>query len=127
MRGWTGGEGTGIEGMGRGGRRRGRGGGDRGWGVCKDLGKKLEEADRLAKEASLGAAAMKSDTEVVTMADIKQAAVKMGLSQLQRQWESSETGRTLLDINQKLQIDLKLIIQIPSHTGKLLSSDWFNS
>ena len=36
-----------------------------------------EEADRLAKEASLEAAAMKSDTEVVTMADIKQAAVKM--------------------------------------------------
>ena len=34
---------------------------------------------------------MKSDT----MADIKQAAVKMGLSQWQRQWEASETGRTL--------------------------------
>ena len=38
---------------------------------------------------------MKSDTDVVTMADIKQAAVKMGLSQWQRQWEASETGRTL--------------------------------
>ena len=83
-----------------------------------------EEADRLAKEASLEAAAMKSDTEVVTMADIKQAAVKMGLSQWQRQWESSETGEHYSDINQKLQIDLKLIIQIPSHTGILLSSDW---
>ena len=39
-----------------------------------------EEVDRLAKEASLEPAAMKSDTEVVTMADIKQTAVKMGLS-----------------------------------------------
>ena len=38
---------------------------------------------------------MKSDTDVVTMAHIKQAAVKMGLSQWQRQWEASETGRTL--------------------------------
>ena len=38
---------------------------------------------------------MKSDTDVVTMAVIKQAAVKTGLSQWQRQWESSETGRTL--------------------------------
>ena len=83
-----------------------------------------EEADRLAKEASLEAADMKRDTEVVTMADIKQAAVKMGLSQWQRQWESSETGEHYSDINQKLQIDLKLIIQIPSHTGILLSSDW---
>ena len=40
-----------------------------------------EEADRLAKEASCEAATMKSDTDVVTMADIKQAAVKLGLSQ----------------------------------------------
>ena len=61
-----------------------------------------EEADRLAKEASLEAAAMKSDTEVVTMADIKQAAVKMGLSQWQRQWESSETGRTLFRYKPKV-------------------------
>ena len=38
---------------------------------------------------------MTSDTDVVTMSDIKQAAVKMGLSQWQRQWESSETGRSL--------------------------------
>ena len=38
---------------------------------------------------------MTSDTDVVTMSDIKQAAVKMGLSQWQRQWESSETGRAL--------------------------------
>ena len=30
---------------------------------------------------SFEAAAIKSDTDVVTMADIKQAAVKMGLSQ----------------------------------------------
>ena len=61
-----------------------------------------EKADRLAKEASLEAAAMKSDTEVVTMADIKQAAVKMGLSQWQRQWESSETGRTLFRYKPKV-------------------------
>ena len=41
------------------------------------------EADRLAKDASYEAAAMKSDTDVVmvTIADIKQAAFKMGLSQ----------------------------------------------
>ena len=45
---------------------------------------------------------MKSDTEVVTMADIKQAAVKMGLSQWQRQWESSETGRTLFRYKPKV-------------------------
>ena len=38
---------------------------------------------------------MKSNTDVVTMADIKQAAVKMGLSQWQRQWESAETERPL--------------------------------
>ena len=54
-----------------------------------------KEADRLAKESSCEAATMKSDTDVVTMADIKQAAVKLGLSQWQRQWEASETGRTL--------------------------------
>ena len=45
---------------------------------------------------------MKSDTEVVTMADITQAAVKMGLSQWQRQWESSETGRTLFRYKPKV-------------------------
>ena len=67
---------------------------------------------------------MKSDTEVVTMADIKQAAVKMGLSQWQRQWKLQKWEEQYSDINQKLQIDLKLIIQIPSHTGILLSSDW---
>ena len=38
---------------------------------------------------------MNRETDVVTMADIKQTAVKMGLSQWQRQWESSETGRTI--------------------------------
>ena len=54
-----------------------------------------EEADRLAKEASCEAATMKSDTDVVSMEDIKQAAVKLGLSQWQRQWEASETGRSL--------------------------------
>ena len=36
------------------------------------------------------------------MADIKQAAVKMGLSQWQRQWESSETGRTLFRYKPKV-------------------------
>ena len=45
---------------------------------------------------------MKSDTEVVTMADIKQAAVKLGLSQWQRQWESSETRRTLFRYKPKV-------------------------
>ena len=39
-----------------------------------------EEADRLAKETSFEAAAMKRETDVVTLADIKQVAVKMGLS-----------------------------------------------
>ena len=68
-----------------------------------------EEADRLAKEASCEAAAMTSDTDVVTMTDIKQAAVKMGLSQWQRQWESSETGRSLFrykpHVTDRSQID----------------------
>ena len=54
-----------------------------------------EEADRLAKEASCEAATMKSDTDVVIMADIKQAAGKLGLAQWQRQWEASETGRSM--------------------------------
>ena len=44
-----------------------------------------KEADILAKEASSEAAAMKSGTCVVTMADIKQASVKMCLSQWQRE------------------------------------------
>ena len=68
-----------------------------------------EEADRLAKEASCEAAAMTSDTDVVTMTDIKQAAVKMGLSQWQRQWESSEMGRSLFrykpHVTDRSQID----------------------
>ena len=38
---------------------------------------------------------MKSGTYVVTMADIKQASVKMCLSHWQRRLESSEMGRTL--------------------------------
>ena len=73
-----------------------------------------EEADRLAKEASCEAATMKSDTDVVTMADIKQAAVKMGLSQWQRQWESTETGRSLFRykpyVTDKSQIDFPTTI-----------------
>ena len=50
---------------------------------------------------------MKSDTDVVTMADIKQAAIKMGLSQWQRQWESAETGGSLFKpyVTDKSQID----------------------
>ena len=52
---------------------------------------------------------MTSDTDVVTMSDIKQAAVKMGLSQWQRQWESSETGRSLFrykhHVTDRSQID----------------------
>ena len=47
---------------------------------------------------------MKSDTDVLTM-----AAVKMGISQLQRQWESSETGRTSFrykpNVTDRSQID----------------------
>ena len=39
-----------------------------------------EEADRLAKEASTEAATMTSESQIVTMADIKQAAIKLGLS-----------------------------------------------
>ena len=50
---------------------------------------------------------MKSDTDVVTIADIKQAAVKMGLSQWQ--WKSAETGRSLfrykLYVTDRSQID----------------------
>ena len=73
-----------------------------------------EEADRLAKEASFEAATMKSDTDVVTMADIKQAAIKMGLSQLQRQWESTESGRSLFKykpyVTDKSQIDFPTTI-----------------
>ena len=61
-----------------------------------------EETNRLAKEASLEATAMKSDTEVVTMAFIKQAAVILGLSQWQRQWESSEMGRILFRYKPKV-------------------------
>ena len=68
-----------------------------------------EEADRLAKEASSEAAEMKSETEIVTMADIQQAASKLGLSQWQRQWESSETGRSLFNykpnVRDKSRID----------------------
>ena len=37
---------------------------------------------------------MTSGTDLVTMTDIKQAAVKMGLSQWQRLWKSSEMGRS---------------------------------
>ena len=65
--------------------------------------------DRQAKEASCEAAAMNSDTDVVTMTDIKQATVKMGLSQWQRQCESSETGRSLFrykpHVTDRSQID----------------------
>ena len=57
-----------------------------------------EEADRLAKEASCEAATMKSDTDVVTMADIKQAAVRLGLSQWQRHWEASEHREILVQL-----------------------------
>ena len=73
-----------------------------------------EEADRLAKEASCEAATMKSDTDVVTMADIKQAAVKMCLSQWQRQWEASVTGRTLFSY--KLNVTDRSEIDFPNTT-----------
>ena len=80
-----------------------------------------EEADRLAKEASCEAAAMTSDTDEVTMTDIKQS-----------KWDfpSGRDNGNLLkqedlysDTNPMLQIDLKLIFQTPFHTGTLLSSD----
>ena len=71
-----------------------------------------EEADRLAKEASSEAAEMKSETDVVTMADIKQASIKLGLSQWQRQWESSETGRSLF--NYKPNVTDKSLIDFPN-------------
>ena len=38
---------------------------------------------------------MTSESQIVTLADIKQAVIKLGLSQWQRQRESSETGRSL--------------------------------
>ena len=54
---------------------------------------------------------MASDTDVVTMTDIKQAAVKMGLSKWQTQWESSETGRSLFEykphVTDRSQIDFQ--------------------
>lgn len=71
-----------------------------------------EEADRLAKEASCEAATMKSETQVVTIADVKQAAIKMGLSQWQRQWSSSETGRSLFKY--KPNVTDKSLIDIPN-------------
>ena len=45
---------------------------------------------------------MTSESQIVTMADIKQAAIKLGLSQWQRQWESSETGRSLFKYNPRV-------------------------
>ena len=57
---------------------------------------------------------MKSDTYVVTMADIKQASVKICLSQWQRELESSETGRTLFsfkpNVTDRAHIDYSNII-----------------
>ena len=49
--------------------------------ISKAMKKGNEEAGRLVKEASCEEAAMKSDTDVVTITDIKQVAVKIGLSQ----------------------------------------------
>ncbi|MEW8544970.1 MAG: reverse transcriptase domain-containing protein [Candidatus Thiodiazotropha sp.] len=69
-----------------------------------------EEADRLAKEASSEAATMTSESQVVTIADIKQAAIKLGLSQWQRQWESSETGRSLFKYKPKVSDKSKIDI-----------------
>ena len=84
--------------------------------------KGTEEAGKLAKEASCEAAIMKSDTDVVTIPDIKQAAVKMGLSQWQRQWESAETGRSLFRykpyVTDKSQIDFPSTISY-RHIAKL--------
>ena len=75
-----------------------------------------EEADRLAKEASCEAATMKSDTDVVTMADIKQAAVKMGLLQWQRQWESTETaGDHCLGISHMYQCNRQISYWLSHH------------
>ena len=71
-----------------------------------------EEADRLAKEASHEAAEMKSETDVVTMADIKQASIKLGLSQWQRHWESFETGRSLFSY--KPNVTDKSLIDFPN-------------
>ena len=54
---------------------------------------------KIKTEASSEAATMTSGSQIVTMADIKQAAIKLGLSQWQRQWESSETGRYYSNTN----------------------------
>ena len=52
---------------------------------------------------------MDSDTDLVTMTDIKQAAVKIVLPQRQRLWESSEMGRSLFryihHVTDRSQID----------------------
>ena len=53
---------------------------------------------------------MTSESQIVTIADIKQAAIKLGLWQWQRQWESSETGRSLFKykprVSDKSKIDI---------------------
>ena len=67
---------------------------------------------------------MKSDTDVVTMANIKQATIKMGLSQWQRQWKSLETERVLFRYKPKVTDRSQIGYPIPFHTRILLNSDW---
>ena len=71
-----------------------------------------EEADRLAKEASSEAATMSDETQTVTMADVKQSATLTGLSQWQRQWDSSDSGRSLFKY--KPNVSDKSFIDIPN-------------
>ena len=49
----------------------------------------------MTKKAYSEAETMTAEGQVVTVANIKHAASKLGLPQWQRQWESSETGRSL--------------------------------
>ena len=64
--------------------------------------KRNEEADRLAKEALSEAATFSDETQTVTMADVNQSATLMGLSQWQRQWGSSDSGRSLFKYKPKV-------------------------
>ena len=65
------------------------------------------------------AAALKSNIDVVTMADIKQTTVR------NRYIPVAETVGIFCNrkINQMLQIDLKLVIQTPLHAVILLNAD----
>ena len=55
---------------------------------------------------------MSNETQMVTMADVKQSATLMGLSQWQRQWDSSDSGRSLFKY--KPNVSDKSFMDIPN-------------